>query len=180
MSGPVPAFHEEWFGAASQDVLARLARSVEDVPGEIIEVGSWEGRSTVALANAVCPRKVHAVDTWAGSPGEVSAELASRRDVFAQFASNVQQWTRGNVVTHRMGWRQYAPKVDTVAFLFVDAEHTYTEVFDNVTAFLPKLSPGAVVCGDDAHHPPIQEALADLFGVENVTVEATVWSWVNR
>lgn len=174
----VAGFHEEWFPKESQQVLAALARSVADVPGEIIEVGSWEGRSTIALANAVCPRKVHAVDTWAGSPGEVSSDLASRRDVFAQFCSNIVQWTKGNVVTHRMGWREYAAGfTGPVALLFIDAEHTYREVFDNVTAFLPYCRPGSVVCGDDAHHPPIRQALDDLFGPGEWSQEATVWSW---
>lgn len=177
MSTPIAAFHEEWFGRESQDVLARLAKSVDRVAGEIVEVGSWEGRSTVALANAVCPRKVHAVDTWAGSPGEPSADLASRRDVFAQFCSNIHQWTKGNVTAHRMGWREFVPKVEQVALLFIDAEHTYREVFDNVVAFLPKMRPGSVICGDDAHHPPIRQALDDLFGPGEWSQEATVWSW---
>lgn len=174
---PVAAFHEEWFGQASQEVLARLARSVADVPGEVIEVGSWEGRSTVALANAVCPRKVQAVDTWLGSPGEVSAELASRRDVFSQWCANVQCWTKGNVVANRMGWREFAPRVEQVTFLFIDAEHTYAEVFDNIWGFLKKMSPGGIICGDDAHHPPIRKALDDLFGAGEWGQDATVWHW---
>ena len=87
------AFHEDWFGVESCAALADLARRVNGVEGRIVEVGSWEGRSTITLANAAHPRTVHAVDTWRGSPGEVSFELAGERDVFGQFSANIDKFT---------------------------------------------------------------------------------------
>ena len=169
-------FTENWFDVPSQVHLANLARLAPE--GQIIEIGSWEGRSTCALANAVHPRIVHAVDTWAGSPGEISADLAAQRDVYATWQANVAELTQGNVVAHRMGWREYLPTVtEPVAFAFIDAEHTYREVHDNITALLPLMVSGGIICGDDVHHPPIQQALTELFGAANVNVKATVWSW---
>lgn len=158
-------FTEEWFSPHSQQVLASLGRSVLGLPGDIVEVGSWEGRSTCALARAVFPEVVHAVDTWDGSPGEVSAELASERDVFATFQANVAVLTAGNVEVHRMGWRDYfETNRRSLRLVFIDAEHTYREVFDNIEAVLPLMVPGGIVCGDDAHHPPVQRAVIELFG----------------
>ena len=171
-------FTEDWFSTESCDVLRGLVGQVEEVPGRIVEVGSWEGRSTIALANAAHPRQVHAVDTWAGSPGEISAELAAERDVYSTWRFNVDTETNGNVVEHRMGWREYVELDDSpVALLFIDAEHTYREVYDNVVQFLPMIGPGAIVCGDDQHHPPIRQALADLFDPFYINVAASVWWW---
>ena len=138
----VPGFTEDWFGEASCEALAALVEDVADVEGRIVEIGSWEGRSTIALANAAHPYHVHAVDTWEGSPGEVSADLAASRDVFAQFKTNIDLLTRGNVDVHRMGWRQYiANESDTLnSLLFIDAEHSYTEVHDCIEAFLPLMT----------------------------------------
>jgi hypothetical protein len=75
-------FQEEWFPHESCLALGSLVRSVRHLDGTMIEVGCWEGRSTCALANAAHPDIVHAVDTWSGSPGEISAQLAASRDVF--------------------------------------------------------------------------------------------------
>ena len=142
-------FGEQWFCQQSQDLLAELGRSVKDVDGLIIEIGSWTGRSTCALANAVYPRVVHAVDTWAGSPGEISSELAAQRDVFAQWQANVAEFTKGNVISHRLGWREYVPQIDQpVALVFIDAEHTEVEVRENVQAVLTLVAPSGVICGD--------------------------------
>lgn len=171
-----PGFTEAWFGQESQLVLADLVTEVADIEGLIVEVGSWEGRSTIAMANAAHPRLIDAVDTWAGSPGEVSATLAASRDVFAQWAINIDTHTQGNVTPYIMGWRDYVPTItEPVALLFIDAEHTYKEVHDTIEAFLPLMADGAIICGDDQHHPPIRQALDDLFGLDTISVAATVW-----
>lgn len=169
----MPTFTEDWFGDWSCSVLADLVREVADVPGRLVEVGSWEGRSTIAMANATS-REIHAVDTWAGSPGEISAALAGERDVHATWRANIDEATTGNVVEHRMDWRKYATEDGSpVALLFIDAEHTYDEVADNITAFLPLMSPGGIICGDDMHHPPIKRAVVETLGTW--VTEATLW-----
>lgn len=168
-------FREDWFGTHSQNALAHLAGRVADLTGDIIEVGCWEGRSTVALANAVHPETVHAVDTWEGSPGEISADLAADRDVHAQFLANVAELTAGNVEAHRMGWRDFfAGQTRPVKFLHIDAEHTYTEVRDNIEAARPLVVSGGIICGDDNHHPPVAQAVLDTLG-PTTKVVATLW-----
>jgi len=173
-------FTEEWFSEQSQQALADLVRSVADIDGLIVEIGAWEGRSTIAMANAAHPRRIHTVDTWEGSPGEPSAELAADpdRDVHATWLDNMRAGTRRNVIEHRMGWREFAPTIDEpVALVFIDAEHTYREVFDAITAFLPHMAPGGVICGDDNHHPPVQDAVCDVLDPHKVLMSATLWAW---
>lgn len=167
-------FHEEWFGESSQQALRRFARGTRGVPGIVVEVGCWEGRSTVALANEIAPDIVHAVDTWLGSNGEISAELAAERDVYAQFVENVADLTAGNVQPWRMGWREwFAANEEPIRFLHIDAEHSYVEVRDNILAALPFMSPGSILCGDDAHHPPVMRAVHETLGATHRT--ASLW-----
>lgn len=167
-------FTEAWFGVESQLALRDLYKLTEGVPGDVVEVGCWEGRSTVALARAARPELVHAVDTWEGSPGEISAELAGERDVFSSFKDNIARLTAGNVQPHRMGWRDYfTTHRQPIRFLHIDATHTYEEVAGNIDAALPLLADGAVICGDDIHHRPVREAVQERFP-EAKTV-ATLW-----
>lgn len=173
-----PRFHEDWFAAGSCAALAELVADIAGVDGMILEIGAWEGRSTIALANAVHPRIVHTVDTWKGSPGEVSALFATKRDVRAQFDANVAAFTAGNVAAHQMGWREFlASCAGPFAFVFIDGEHTYREVFDTIEAVKPKLAAGAIVCGDDQHHPPVQAAVIEACGWEQVTAVESLWIW---
>jgi predicted O-methyltransferase YrrM len=171
-----PRFTEDWFSDESCAALADLARRTDGVAGDVVEVGSWEGRSTIALANACRPARVVAVDTWAGSPGEVSSTLAAGRDVFATFERNIRLCTAGNVDVQRRGWRDYfAGRTGPLRFVFIDAEHTYREVADNIAAVLPLLESGGIVCGDDVHHPPVQQAVLEAFPDAQRT--ASLWWW---
>jgi predicted O-methyltransferase YrrM len=170
-----PTFTEDWFGVDSCDALAAIVRGVANVPGRLVEIGAWEGRSTIAMAVAAWPRLVHSIDTWAGSPGEISAELAAERDVFTRWKANIKAATKGNVIPHRGDWRDHVPHVDEpIALAFIDAEHTYTEVHDTLTELLPKMAPGGIICGDDAHHRPVQQAVLEVLGSDVFTV-ATMW-----
>jgi predicted O-methyltransferase YrrM len=168
-------FTEAWYPPASCKTVQRLVAQTHGLGGRIVEVGAWEGMSTIHIARGAYPAFVDVVDTWAGSPGEVSADLAAERDVFATFSENVADLTRGNVEVHRMGWREYFESDrGPIRFLHIDAEHTYREVFDNIEAALPLMVPGGVICGDDAHHPPVVEAVTDHFANE-WRHEATLW-----
>lgn len=168
-------FGEAWFGPASCKAVQRLVASTQGLGGRVVEVGCWTGRSTVHIAQGCYPHRVQAVDTWEGSPGEISAELAAHRDVFAQFQQNIADFTRGNVDIHRMGWRDYFDQDrGPIRFLHIDAEHTYREVFDNIESALPLMVAGGVICGDDVHHPPIVQAVTDHFGT-NWRREASLW-----
>lgn len=173
-----PQFLEEWFGSASQKALARLATTTNRLPGAVIEVGSWEGRSTVALANAIWPAVVCAIDTWEGSSGEISAKLAAERDVYGTFVQNIHAATKGNVCPYKESWRSWfsSHRALLLRFVFIDAEHSYREVFDNIAAALPNLVDGGIICGDDVHHKPVQDAVIEHFGTAAMT-EATLWWW---
>lgn len=166
-----PVFHEDWFGEASQRALADLYRTVAHLTGDIVECGCWEGRSTIALAEACHPEWVRAVDTWQGSPGEISETLAGQRDVEAQFLAN----TAGmNVTPFRMDWREYFTNhAGPTKFLHIDAAHDFVSVRDNIAAALPHMVAGSVMCGDDAHHPPVRNAVLDAF--PNAKAIATLW-----
>lgn len=172
---PGDPFGEQWFSVASCKAIKALVQSTRGLPGRVVEVGCWTGRSTVHVAWGAYPEVVHAVDTWEGSPGEISADLAAERDVYEQFLKNMADFTQGNVEPHRMGWRAYfAEDRGPVRFCHIDAEHTYVEVRDNIAAVLPLMVPGGIICGDDAHHPPVMQAVTEAFGT-NFTREASLW-----
>lgn len=171
-------FHEEWFGAGSQQALQDMCERTKDIDGIVVEFGAWEGRSSVALANAAYPKVVHSVDPWDGRGHPMSAEIAARRDIGAQWAANMAAHTKGNYVGHRMGWEDFVPTItEPIALCFIDADHSYRAVFDNLAAILPLMAPGGVVCGDDMHHGPVQDAVFDLLGMDDVYFQATVWIW---
>jgi hypothetical protein len=120
----------------------------------IIEIGCWEGKSTVSLANAVYPQNVIAVDTWQGNfdenPNHPTVQWAKERDIFAEFMKNIQEMTKGNVIPHKMDCFAFLGSLqDKVKFCHIDASHDYVSVKQTIRMLMPKLVPGGVLCGDD-------------------------------
>lgn len=165
-------FNEDWLDEAAQATLSALVEGLA-VDGIIVEIGAWEGCSTVALARAT-DREVHTCDTWEGSESDNSKLNASMRDVYATWSDNVSPFP--NVYPHRIGWRDYVPTItEPIALCFIDAEHTYREVYDNIIAILPKLVPGGILCGDDIGNIDVKQATVDALGVTEAF--GPIWVW---
>ncbi len=172
-------FTEDWFNEDSCITLADLVQRTDLLCGRVVEVGCWEGRSTIALANAAWPALVEAVDTWHGSPGEISSELAAERDVLGQFLANIASDTKGNVTVIQKDWRDhFAECRKPIRFCHIDATHTYEEVRDNVAAVMELLVPGGIICGDDVHHEPVRKAVLEVCG-PSTNVAGNCW-WFEK
>lgn len=167
-------FVENWFTDESCATLSELVRKVEGVAGRIVELGSWEGRSTLAIAGAT-DRPVDAVDTWRGARSDdYQLKQVKTRDVFAQWTANLAD--HPHVTPYRMDWRRYmTAREGNVALVFIDADHTYDDVSAQIEAFLPLMSRGGIICGDDYPMVEVWTAVRDHLGT--VSVEGPVWSW---
>jgi predicted O-methyltransferase YrrM len=187
-------FHEVWSQPRQILRLCTLYERVRGLGGLVVEIGSWEGYSTAALAQAAWPDWVAAVDTWAGSsdesPGHETVLKARQRDVFARFRRNVAELTRGNVDPVHAHSRDYLaglPAETRIKFAYIDAAHDYASVRRDLLGVKSRLCPGGIVCGDDfiaagaGRHDldggverAVRECCPGFEAVENL------WVWENR
>jgi predicted O-methyltransferase YrrM len=134
----------------------------------VIELGSYEGRSTIVFARA--GRFVHAIDAWSNEVEDLSAYEkigANADDVFARFTRNLHDAgisTNVHVqrgLTHEIGrtWNTHA------AILFVDAGHTYTNAKGDLDIWTPFLLPGGLLLMHDVIYtgfPGVKRAASEL------------------
>lgn len=163
-----PFFVEQWFNPPKRRRLLEAMEAVTATEGDIIEVGSWEGRSTIDIANFFVPANVIAIDHWKGDLTNLAngvAAIAARRDVFAAFKANMDAATKGNYVVARMDWRDYVWE-GRIRFLFIDGQHTYNEVYDNIEVAIPLMVEGGVIAGDDYTVGQVERAAKRALGRE--------------
>ncbi len=148
------AFHEDWYSGEQLLKACALLSEVQGLSGGVMEIGCWEGRSTIALAHACHPEPLLAIDTWEGSldesPAHPSVHHARQRDVFAQFVANVQLLTKGNVKPIRQDCHAFLREWQgPIKFAHLDASHDYRSVKAALDALLPWVVPDGVLCGGD-------------------------------
>lgn len=175
----MPTFHEGWTNADHSVALTRLAHFAPD-DGICVEVGSWEGVSTIALARGLGERTLYAVDTWKGNGDEAgdhpTVELAQTRDVFSQFLTNVRAYGMHYIEPHRCDWQAWAKCNDEpLAFIYLDASHDEQSVASQLAAFLPRLVPDGIICGDDYYAPGVKRAVDAA--IPDVIENGRIWWW---
>ena len=148
------AFHEDWYPEAQLQNLLRVCRYVKGLTGAMLEIGSWEGKSTVALANTCYPETLVAVDSWLGNiaedPNHYHVRLLAERDVYGTFCDNIKTLTRGNVQIERADCFAFMDTfTEPIKFCHVDASHDYASVKRTLEQVLPLIVEGGIMCGDD-------------------------------
>ncbi len=122
-----------------------------------VELGSWQGRSTIALAAGLRARgggTLFAVDPHRDSALHRATGVA---DTFESFEMNVRSAGLSDHVRairelSAQAARQFAP--DTVDLLFVDGSHLYEAVAADLEAWRDALVDEAVVAFHDARDEP--------------------------
>jgi predicted O-methyltransferase YrrM len=154
---------EGWMGFEDLTFLAQQAQKHE----HILEVGSWLGRSTRALADNT-KGVVYAVDTWAGSDEPFQKEFLAGKSkdwLFEEFKRN----KGANVLPVRMTSLEAAVALAELRFdmIFLDASHDYDNVKKDILAWKPLLVEGGLLCGHDRY--PTAKAVDELLtGVKYV------------
>lgn len=147
-------FHENWYNNKQIEILVKTVNNIKSLEGSIVEIGCWEGKSTIAIANACYPEILEAVDTWEGNydedPNHPSVLLAKERDIFSEFKNNISKLTKGNVLPIRQDCFEYLKnKSGPIKFCHIDASHDYYSVKKTIEMLLLKLVDGGILCGDD-------------------------------
>jgi predicted O-methyltransferase YrrM len=140
---------------------------------EVLEVGTWKGRSASALA-AGCPGRVWTVDHFEGSPSEREAAHAEAltADVGREAELNLDRY--GNVTILRLpsvsASRMF--RAESLEMVLLDGDHDREGALVDLVAWRPKVS--RLLCGHDRDWPGVYEALS-IYGIPYETGPGSLW-----
>lgn len=169
-------------GWMAWDELAYLATKAKDAK-VIVELGSWKGRSTKAMAMTTKGR-IYAVDSWRGSTeGDATGVEATERGrdaIKGEFYDNVGTPHAKSVVVvdceHAFAGQALRDRVGEVDFAFIDGDHQYEHVKRDILTCLDLMAPGGVLCGHDTNEPGVLKAVNELLPGAKV-VAGSIWEY---
>ena len=140
---------------------------------EILEIGSFMGRSTSYLATNIVNsgKKVHlyALDTFEGSSEHAGLNIGTT--FYETFLENLKAFIDGGVVTPI---KARSDDVNTLKRwedkhfqgIIVDGAHEYEAVKEDILNWWPKIKDGGSMIGDDMSLASVQQAVQDTFGAQ--------------
>jgi predicted O-methyltransferase YrrM len=122
-----------------------------------VELGSWKGRSTIALASGLSPGVLYAIDPHARL-------TENKEETFSEFLANID---RAGVTDRVRPLRTTSHEAraafleGAVHLLFVDASHLYKDVLQDIDDWTPALCEDAVVAFNDPFDDGVAKALRE-------------------
>jgi hypothetical protein len=126
------------------------------------EIGVHHGDFSAAILEAVAPRLLHLIDPWkheaapeysaawyGGRASGAQAEMDERHDgVVARFAAEI---ARGQVIVHRSTSDVALAELadSSLDWVYIDGNHRYEFVVEDLELSLAKTRSGGLVTGDD-------------------------------
>jgi hypothetical protein len=159
------------------------------VNGDIaVELGSYLGRSismlSVEIYNSKKDISLFAIDTWEGSDDVAEDHPVSKAyikihniDLRFKFLENLRKHELNNVVSIKEDSVTAAKHFidNDIAFVFIDANHTYDAVVADINAWYPKVKFGGILSGHDYNDPTVYKAVNSIFS--NIEHKGTCW-WI--
>ena len=163
---------EGWFGDPLDKELYDEVVEMAQNESHFVEVGSYKGKSTCLMAvNIINSGKkivFDSVDNFSACPGD---EFANNIKPVMDYVNPV----KGDSVEVAKSYKD-----SSLDFVFIDADHAYESVKNNLHAWFPKLKGAAIFAGHDYGNPTngVKQAVDEFFKNANFHVEQRKHIWV--
>lgn len=151
-----------WFSPYDGEVYKQMVEQAEN-GAHFVEVGSFAGRSSCLMAVEIINSKKQirfdCVDTWLGSIVHQVGQQSEYHSVangtlFEEFQENmlpVAGFYNAIRLPSAEAAKTYAD--NSLDFVFIDADHEYESVKEDIEAWLPKVKIGGTLAGHDYEGP---------------------------
>jgi len=141
--------------------------------GTVVEIGSWKGRSTVAICEGLKGASMYAVDTFGGDPDlmERYAEELQEDRVYKEFCDHTAAYAFLEVLRMTSSEASTRFEDSSLDWVFIDADHTFDRVHEDISCWLPKVKPGGLISGHDYPYGPVKKAV-------DIHVRPNVWETI--
>jgi len=168
-----------------------LVKLLKEIPYDIsgVEIGVYEGiTSAYLLENLDNLKKLYCVDSWElyedyaktlKPGGSMAGDL---NIVFETYKSNIHTY-ENRVKTFKMMSAEAVKRIndESVYFVFIDANHAYEYVKNDILLWMPKVEIGGLIIGHDygKERFGVTKAVHEIFG-NNFKINGSVWYTTRR
>lgn len=164
-----------------------------------VEIGSWKGRSAAYMAvdiiNSNKNIKFDCVDKWTlseedkklwcdGVLFDSNIEIIEKKDIslydddlYKTFLKNIEPIkNKINIIRQDSAEAAVLYKDNSLDFIFIDANHDYEPVKNDIISWYPKLKKNGIIAGHDYFEPcGVKQAVSEFFEVNRIQTIEGCW-----
>lgn len=136
--------YEDWF-STNIGIWEKFVNKIDNI--NYLEIGAFEGRSTVFISELHNTNSITAIDTWKGS--DEHREILFEK-VFENFKNNINSTNKSNINFFKETSDKFFEKnKNTYNLIYIDGSHEYSQVSrDFANAFHCLKKNGYLICDD--------------------------------
>ncbi len=166
---------EGWLSDAEADLLISITlKACKEIssPQHIVEIGSYQGKSTVLLGSVVKEyfpeAKVYAIDPHEGAVSSGDQAVYATAPTLEKFTRNIANAGLSEIVELIKNYSYNITWDKPISLLFIDGLHDYPNVARDFRHFGEWVMPGAYIAFHDYSHyyPGVQAFVDELLGTK--------------
>lgn len=182
-------FIDGWFN--QETLFSQMVYSCNDTDEyKFVEIGSWKGRSScymgVEILNSKKNIKFDCIDTWLGSKEHQDSTsnhyeplLQIKDGLYDLFLKNIKP-LESVIKPIRMASIDACKlyEDESLDFIYIDGDHDYLSVKEDINIWYPKLKNGGYIAGDDFEEdawPGVYYAINEYFNNNVTVIRDTTW-----
>ena len=141
-----------------------------------VEIGVKRGDFSKHLLSTTDLKKLYLVDPWMSQDtGTYDETHHDHDDDFVACMNNVQPFQGRYEVVKELSHNAYSRFADEFFdFIYIDGNHSYAAVAEDLRTWYPKLKTGGVIAGDDYTRSPVETTFNYTFGVKRAVDEFVI------
>jgi beta-1,4-mannosyl-glycoprotein beta-1,4-N-acetylglucosaminyltransferase len=176
---------EGYFSTEDIQVYRSLVSNLPD-NGSMVEIGVWKGKSLCSIADIIRSKniKVYAIDTFKGTDNideQFLANEAKEHNIRVIFEENIRRFgIKNNVVIMEMDSIEAAKCIKLkpepfIDFIFIDGDHMYENVKNDINAWMPLMKDGKALAGHDIKWNGVMRAVQEIFSAPDIYAIDNLW-----
>ncbi len=149
-----------------------------------VELGVWKGQTFKYLIENCPDLKLTGIDLYAPQPSNQGPEKWTKGEnghtwnheiYYKNLIAFCEKNPRGSIIKdYTVNASKYVEDA-SLDFVFIDADHSYEGVRNDIEAWLPKVRPGGYLIGHDIHFETVKKAVTEAFGKSYKTDDDFLW-----
>lgn len=175
-----------WFDTQSEQVCAEMVLKYPD-GSHFVEVGAYMGRSTCYIGQEIIRKekkiKFDVIDHFKGSPEHQEfLKDKSLYDIFIENMKKAEILDSINVIQKDSNEAVKDYENNSLDFIYIDADHSYEAVKNDINIWIPKIKTNGTLVGDDyvGVHPGVIKAVDEVLGKGNIRIHGRNWIYEKK